>query len=164
MSRSRSLRKEDGLRASLRQTQNRNSKSNAKDEKKLREAYEQIDRIGGNMNLIENTRNSAKEMYLKMTDYYREKEIPIRQRDALIGAVIFLACQRNGHPRTLMEVTEKGVRRNKVGKISSLCKKVLGLESDPTKATELIERYCSQCLSSSGMHSGNKPGRCVLPL
>jgi hypothetical protein len=90
-----------------------------------------------------------------------------RQRDALIAAVIQVACQKTNEPLTtaeLRKLASEYLHVKDVGKSIDECRKVLDLGVDPTNATDFIERLCNKCFQLMGIMDPNRAKRSLAPL
>jgi transcription initiation factor TFIIIB Brf1 subunit/transcription initiation factor TFIIB len=96
------------------------------EKKTLKQAYEQTDQIGGNMNLNKSTTEQEEKWYKQMTDHHKESKRSIQNRGAVIPSVIYLACRYKGVAHTLIQEGDK----TDVYKAFMRCKEVLGNEQE----------------------------------
>lgn len=83
------------------------------------------------------------------TDVYalvvRESSVTITSKtiDAVVAAVLYIACRKTGQVHTLKEFeSASGVEKKKIGKVFKLLTRTLDLEVATTSTAQFIERFC----------------------
>jgi len=108
-------------------------------DRNMKLACGKIEEFSNRMDLPEKFKDTAKELFL---DYEKSREKCSQcQTDGIIAAVLYLACKKEGYPRTLKkisaetQVTEKKMR---------IALQLMGSKQEPMPAEDLVPWICSQ--------------------
>ncbi|KQK05065.1 transcription initiation factor IIB-2 [Brachypodium distachyon] len=118
----------------------------------LVDAFRGIADMADRLGLVATIRDSAKQTFKRLEE---AKGCPrgARSRDAVYAACLYVACRKEGMPRTYKElasVTAQGAAARKdIGKMTTHIKKLLGeedgqvLDIGVVRATSYLRRFCS---------------------
>jgi len=125
---------------------NYTSNSSTTHDKNLREATGKIDDLCARLTLPEIMVQNAKQIY---SDFEKKRNGRRVKKDALVCAVVHLACQRSGFSRTVKEIAnmaanvdEKVIKRT-ARAVKELLREDGDIDQSITSPTALIERFCN---------------------
>ncbi|KAM7524497.1 hypothetical protein LguiA_014399 [Lonicera macranthoides] len=126
----------------------------------LVEAFGTIATMSDRLSLVATIKDRASEMYKRLEDHKCTKG---RNGDALAAACIYIACRKEGKPRTVKEICTiaNGVTKKEIGKAKDLIVRQLTDEMGPSMEMGTIhaEDYLRRFCSNLGM--GNKEVKAV---
>ena len=109
---------------------------------KLAQAKGEIQNACDQLDLGDAFSQRAADLYMQ----FAETQKAVREREVLVGACVYLACEMQHHPRTYKEVLVAPqfaqVTQKMLGSKIVKVKKTLGLQFKPPMAHELCVRWC----------------------
>lgn len=159
--------------STMRRLRKRNKRSKAKDseEKNLREAFSEINRMSSALRIPDKTKTVACTIYRRVLN---EDLVRGRSIEGVATSCIYIACRQGGIPRSMDEVERVSrVDKKEISSTYRYIQEELSIEVDPAKPSSFVPRFCSQLdLSKSvenraveiseeaeedGLHSGKSP-------
>ncbi len=111
-------------------------------ERNLTFALSELDRMASNLDLQKNLRECAAKIY---RDAVEAHLIRGRSIEGVAAASLYAACRCYGVPRTLNEIAEVArVDKKEIGRSFRFITKELGLNLNPTKASDFLPRFISE--------------------
>lgn len=109
----------------------------------LLNGFEKITHIADLLSLTQIIRNRAKELYSEF-EAKRNKTMRFK-RDAMVAAVIYMACKQEHVPRTFKELSkETEIAEKEIRKYYRALNKMFPKNTGRTSAPALVNRFCSK--------------------
>nr|QEE17796.1 Transcription initiation factor IIB [Candidatus Prometheoarchaeum syntrophicum] len=118
-------------------------------ERNLTFALSELDRMSSVLGLNKNLRENAAKIYRSAV---KNHLIRGRSIEGVAAASLYAACRLCNIPRTLMEIAEIArVDKKEIGRSYRFVASKLNLNSNPTKATDYVNRFVSELKLSSNV-------------
>lgn len=105
----------------------------------LSRGYTTIDELCHTLNLNDAVAEFAKELFKSIEE---QKKLRGRSHDAVISAIVFIACKRKNNPRCIREITSvSNARKREVTKCFGLIKKLMPAPSATNSAADYASRF-----------------------
>lgn len=116
-------------------------------ERNLAYALSELDRNSSRLSIPRSVREDAAFIY---RDAARNKLIRGRSIESMVAASLYMACRRNGIPRSLDEVAESfKISKKQIGRNQRFLSRELKIKLNPTSPCDFIPRFSSQLGVSS---------------
>ena len=116
-------------------------------ERNLAYALSELDRNSSRLSIPRSVREDAAFIY---RDAAKNKLIRGRSIESMVAASLYMACRRNGIPRSLDEVAESfKISKKQIGRNQRFLSRKLKIKLNPTSPCEFIPRFASQLGVSS---------------
>jgi len=131
-------------------------------------AFEKIAHLSEVLNFPQNIKNRAKSLY-KQFEEKRTRTMRGNKKEAVIAAILYMACKEEQVPRTFKELSkETGIKEKEIRKfyrsLTQLLPKTEGL-STAVSPVDLVNRFCSKLnLSHEIVTAASSVAEKVIPL
>jgi transcription initiation factor TFIIB len=113
--------------------------SNSGTDRALTRGFQTIEELCNTLNLNDTVSECAKEIFKEIEE---KKKLRGRAHDAVIAAIVFIACKRKKNPRSLKEISAiSNTKRKEVTKCFSLIKKLMPAPSSTNSAVDYASRF-----------------------
>lgn len=120
-------------------------------ERNLAYALSELDRNSSRLSIPRSVREDAAFIY---RDAARNKLIRGRSIESMVAASLYMACRRNGIPRSLDEVAESfKISKKQIGRNQRFLSRELKIKLNPTSPIDFIPRFASRLGVSTGLRS-----------
>eukprot|EP00359_Climacostomum_virens_P005519 CAMPEP_0204911272 /NCGR_PEP_ID=MMETSP1397-20131031/9651_1 /ASSEMBLY_ACC=CAM_ASM_000891 /TAXON_ID=49980 /ORGANISM="Climacostomum Climacostomum virens, Strain Stock W-24" /LENGTH=294 /DNA_ID=CAMNT_0052081763 /DNA_START=350 /DNA_END=1231 /DNA_ORIENTATION=- len=113
--------------------------SNTGTDRALSRGFTSIDELCNLLNLNDEVAECGKEIFKKIEE---EKKLRGRSHDAIISAIVFIACKRKNNPRSIREISQiYNAKKKEVTKCFSLIKKLIPAPSATNSAVDYASHF-----------------------
>lgn len=128
--------------------------SNTGTDRALSRGYSTIDDLCRTLNLNDAVAEYAKEIFKSIEE---QKKLRGRSHDAIISAIVFIACKRKNNPRSIREISSiSNARKKEVTKCFSLIKKLMPAPSATNSAVDYASLFAVKLKFSETLRRASK--------
>lgn len=104
-------------------------------------AFREIENMAHKINLTQDIISSAMEIYKRV---YESKALKGKNSDAIIAASVYIACRKEGVPRTFKEICAVSrISKKEIGRVFKAMVNVLEEDLKTVNAKDLLARFCA---------------------
>jgi len=105
-------------------------------------ASERIDNFSHLLKLTDKVTGAAKKIYMQFEE--KRSKATRYKTDAIIAAIVYMACKEEGLPRTFKEISRSSdIEEKEIRKYYKAVNKILNRQNQRISAANLVDRFCS---------------------